>query len=242
MALSALYLHLRAGAESGWDFSSRWFDDPTDIKTIHTTDIIPVDLNCLLYQLESTIAEAYGYMLQPLLAKKFSQAAERRQEAIQQYCWSDEQQFFVDYNFKKHAPTKHLTLAGVFPLYAKVATSQQAEAVAKCLEERFLKQGGLVMTLENTGQQWDAPNGWAPLQWVAIEGLRNYGYHDLANRIKERWVKTNVKVFKATGKLIEKYDVEGDSGVGGGGEYPLQDGFGWTNGVLAALLDESSDS
>ena len=237
--LNALYLHLRAGAESGWDFSSRWFDDPSDIKTIHTTDIIPVDLNCLLYQLEMTIAEAYRYMLQPLLAKKFLTAAERREKAINQYCWSEEQQFFVDYNFKKNAPTKHLTLAAVFPLYAKIASSHQAEAVAKRIEKDFLKQGGLVTTLENTGQQWDAPNGWAPLQWVAIEGLRNYGYHELANKIKERWIKTNTKVFKANGKLIEKYDVEGDSGLGGGGEYPLQDGFGWTNGVLAALLEES---
>jgi alpha,alpha-trehalase len=237
--LNALYLHLRAGAESGWDFSSRWFDDPADIKTIHTTDIIPVDLNCLLYQLETTIAEAYRYMLQPLLAKKFLTAAERREKAINQYCWSDEKQFFVDYNFKKSAPTKHLTLAGVFPLYAKIASSQQAEAVAKRIKKEFLKQGGVVTTLENTGQQWDAPNGWAPLQWVTIEGLRNYGYHELANTIKERWIKTNIKVFKANGKLIEKYDVEGASGLGGGGEYPLQDGFGWTNGVLAALLEES---
>ena len=242
VALNALYLHLRAGAESGWDFSSRWFDDPSDIKTIHTTDIIPVDLNSLLYQLEITIAEAYRYMLQPLLAKKFLHAAERRQEAIQQYCWDESEQFFFDYNFKKHTTTKHITLAGVFPLYAKIATTQQAEAVAKRIEKDFLQPGGLVTTLENTGQQWDAPNGWAPLQWVAIEGLRNYGYHDLANTIKERWIMTNTKVFKAKGKLIEKYDVVGESGVGGGGEYPLQDGFGWTNGVLAALLDESERS
>jgi alpha,alpha-trehalase len=239
--ISALYLHLRAGAESGWDFSSRWFDDPSDIKTIHTTDIIPVDLNSLLYQLEITIAEAYRHALQPLLAKKFLLAAERRERAIQTYCWSEKEQFFVDYNFKKNAPTTHITLAGVFPLYAKIATSQQAAAVAARIEKDFLKPGGLVTTLENTGQQWDAPNGWAPLQWVAIEGLRHYGYHHLADKVKQAWIATNVKVFNEQGTMIEKYDVESESGIGGGGEYPLQDGFGWTNGVLATLLEESND-
>jgi alpha,alpha-trehalase len=237
----ALFLHLRAGAESGWDFSSRWFKDASDIKTIHTTDIIPVDLNSLLYQLEVTIAEGYRYMLQPLLSKRFLLAAERREKAIQKYCWNEEAQFFTDYDFKTNTPKSNLTLAAVFPLYAKIATSQQAALVAKRLEKEFLKEGGLVTTLENTGQQWDAPNGWAPLQWVAIEGLRHYGYHQLADKIKHRWIDVNVKVFKEQGKMIEKYDVQSESGLGGGGEYPLQDGFGWTNGVLAALLEETND-
>lgn len=237
----ALFLHLRAGAESGWDFSSRWFENPSDIKTIHTTDIVPVDLNSLLYQLEITIAEAYRYMLQPILAKKFMLAAERRAATIQQYCWNEKEQFFFDYDFKKGAPTKHLTLAAVFPLYANIATSRQAAGVAARIEKEFLKEGGLVTTLENTGQQWDAPNGWAPLHWIAIEGLRHYGYHQLADEIKRRWTKTNLDVFATKGKMIEKYDVQSESRIGGGGEYPLQDGFGWTNGVLAALLSEGND-
>lgn len=236
-----LFLHLRAAAESGWDFSSRWFLDPHDIRTIHTADIIPVDLNCLLYQLEETLAETYRLLKNPLLARKFHNFAERRSKAIQQYCWDEKEQFFVDYNFHKAAPTDHITLAGVFPLYARVATKEQADAVATRLEKDFLKNGGLVTTLIETGQQWDAPNGWAPLQWVAIEGLRNYGHHNLANEIKRRWVRVNTKVFAAKHKLIEKYNVEDASGLGGGGEYPLQDGFGWTNGVLAALLSEDKN-
>ena len=233
-----LFLHLRAGAESGWDFSSRWFDDIDDIRTIHTADIIPVDLNSLLYQLEMTIAETYRLLLQPLLARKFQVAAERRVRAMQEYCWSEQDGFFVDYNFHDAQPTGQLTLAGVFPLYAKIATTKQAAAVAERLEKDFLKAGGLQTTLVNNGQQWDAPNGWAPLQWVAIEGLRNYGYHHLASVIKERWIKTNLDVFAAKGKLVEKYNVVTPGELGGGGEYPLQDGFGWTNGVLATLLAE----
>src|SRR5690606_10073233 len=101
----------------------------------------------------------------------------------------------------------------------------------------FLQTGGLLATPVNNGQQWDAPNGWAPLHWIAIEGLRRYGYHKLATTIKQRWIATNLAVFDKERKLVEKYDVT-SSREGGGGEYPLQDGFGWTNGVLAALLSE----
>lgn len=232
-----LYLHLRAGAESGWDFSSRWFSDPHNINTIHTADIIPVDLNSLLYQLETTIVAAYQQMRQPLLAKKFQASADRRKRAVMKYCWDDEAQFFVDRNFHHDEPTGRLSLAAVFPLYARMATQQQATAVAERIEKEFLKEGGLVSTLIDNGQQWDSPNGWAPLHWVTIEGLRHYGFHTLADEIKRRWVKTNLNVFNEKRKLVEKYDVE-RAGSGGGGEYPLQDGFGWTNGVLAALLDE----
>jgi len=233
-----LFLHLRAGAESGWDFSSRWLTDPKDISTIHTADIIPVDLNCLLYDLEQSIAEAYLILKQPLLARRFTVAAERRHKAISTYCWDETNQFFGDFNFHHGQMTGSLTLAGVFPLYAKLATPAQAEAVAHRLKKDFLKKGGLLTSLVDTGQQWDAPNGWAPLHWVAIQGLRNYGYHSLADDIKHRWIKTNVKVFTEKRKLVEKYNVIDTYHLGGGGEYPLQDGFGWTNGVLSALLHE----
>lgn len=235
-----VYLHLRAAAESGWDFSSRWFLDPHDITTIYTADIIPIDLNCLLYILEQTIAESYRSIKNPLLARKFERLAERRAAAIQTYCWNETEQFFGDYNFHLQQPTERITLAGIFPLYAGIATNEQAARVAKRLEKDFLKPGGLVTTLVTSGQQWDAPNGWAPLQWVAIQGLRAYGYDALASEIKKRWVAANLSIYKAHHKLVEKYNVEASDLLGSGGEYPLQDGFGWTNGVLAALLAENT--
>lgn len=235
-----LYLDLRAGAESGWDFSSRWFTDPQDITSIHTTDIVPVDLNCLLYDLEMTIAETYQLMFQPLLARKFRTLAERRAKTIVQFMWSEKEQFFMDYDFRKSKSTASVTLAGVFPLYAKIATSKQAQAVADRLEKDFLKEGGLITTLVDNGQQWDAPNGWAPLHWVVIEGLRNYGHRALAEKIKKAWVGSGLEVFAKKSKMIEKYNVVSHTRLGAGGEYPLQDGFGWTNGVLAVLIDEDS--
>lgn len=230
-----LYLDLRAAAESGWDFSSRWLSDPQSLSTIRTTDIVPVDLNCLLYTLEQTIAHAYRLMRSKAFARRFQHAAERRAEAIRKHFWNTSEQFFVDYDIEKHAPGSSVTLAGAFPLYANIATPEQAKQVAKRLEKDFLQPGGLLTTLVNNGQQWDAPNGWAPLQWVTIVGLRNYGYNELADEIKKRWKKLNEDVFTREGRLIEKYDVLHPEKLGGGGEYPLQDGFGWTNGVYAAL-------
>lgn len=235
-----LYLHLRSGAESGWDFSSRWFIDPEDIRTVHTADIIPVDLNSLLYQLEETIADGYKVIKQPILARRFRKLAERRADAISHYCWDRKEKFFVDYNFHHRKKTHRLTIAGVFPLYANIATKRQAKFVAKRIESDFLKAGGLLSTPVSSGQQWDAPNGWAPLHWVTIIGLRNYGYTELADKIKKRWLQTNKKVFNDKHKLVEKYDVVGGDGLGGGGEYPLQDGFGWTNGVYEALAAEDN--
>lgn len=233
-----LFLHLRAAAESGWDFSSRWFHDPSDIRTVHAADIIPVDLNSLMYHLEQTISEAYSLLKNTASSRRYALYAERRVRAIQEYCWDDNERSFVDYNFHTKAPTGVISLATVFPLYVGIASTRQAAGVAMRLEKDFLKSGGLVSTLHENGQQWDSPNGWAPLQWVAIQGLRRYGYNTLADEIKSRWLQVNEKVFLAKHKMIEKYDVVGDSGVGGGGEYPLQDGFGWTNGVAAALIDE----
>lgn len=234
-----VFLDLRAAAESGWDFSSRWFHNPEDISTVHTTDIIPVDLNALLYHLEHTIAEGYALIKNQIAARRYRLYAEQRARAIAEYCWDEDEKFFVDYDFRAGKSTDTLTLAAVFPLYTKIATTKQAVAVAERLERDFLQDGGLTTTLCDNGQQWDSPNGWAPLHWIAIEGLRNYGHHELADEIKRRWLSLNERVFKERGKMVEKYDVTNESGVGGGGEYPLQDGFGWTNGVVAALQAEN---
>ncbi len=233
-----LFLHLRAAAESGWDFSSRWFRDGKDIKSIHTADILPVDLNSLLYILEETIADAYSTVRHPLIVRRYRKSAERRRQAIDRHMWSKKAGFYLDYNFHQKKRTKVLSLAGAFPLYAGIASQEQADLVADRIRKDFLKTGGLITTLNETGQQWDRPNGWAPLQWVAIQGLRNYGHDKLADEIKKRWLALNKEVYNKAHRLVEKYDVTDNGGLGGGGEYALQDGFGWTNGVYTALAKE----
>ncbi|MEM6380301.1 MAG: alpha,alpha-trehalase TreF [Bacteroidota bacterium] len=232
------YTDVRAACESGWDFSSRWFEDGQNITTIVTADIIPVDLNALLYNLELTLAQAYQEAGQLDKAAPLLQQASQRKMAIQKYCWDDELGFYRDYNFVKQDFTPVLSLAAAFPLYFGVADTAQAIRTAQVLQTDFLKPGGLLSTKNNTGQQWDAPNGWAPLQLIAIDGLKKYGENELAQEIATRWINLNKKVYKNTGKLVEKYNVEDMSLESGGGEYPVQDGFGWTNGVLLYLLNQ----
>ena len=142
----------------------------------------------------------------------------------------------MDYDWKLKRTTPSETLAGVFPLDFKIAKKEQAAKVASGLQTKFLKSGGLVTTFKRSGQQWDSPNAWAPLQYMAIDGLNNYNQNSLARSIAINWIRTNINVFNNTGKLMEKYNVIDTDVKAGGGEYPLQDGFGWTNGVLLNLL------
>lgn len=230
-----MYRHLRAGAESGWDFSSRWFADGMHLTTIHTTDIIPVDLNCLLYNLEQTIAEAYRLSGDTKKSRQYITASDTRKAAINKYCWSEDNEFYYDFDFYRNSLTDCESLAAVFPLYFNIASHQQAQIVANKIESNFLKDGGLITTTQQTAQQWDAPNGWAPLQWISIIGLKNYGFDGLANEIAHRWMRLNEKVYRDTGKMMEKYNVVDTNLLAGGGEYESQDGFGWTNGVYLAL-------
>lgn len=224
------YRHLRAGAESGWDFTSRWFRDKSSMNTIRTTEILPVDLNALLYFMEKKLAKWTG-------DDHYRQAAEDRKEAFDRVFWNVEAGYYFDFDWMAGSRTEVWSMAGAYPLFLNLASEEQANKVAGILKSKFLKDGGLVSTLHHTGQQWDYPNGWAPLQWVAVKGLLNYGHEDLAGDIARRWVVLNRSVFKRTGKMMEKYNVCDLSLEAGGGEYPLQDGFGWTNGVAAALTE-----
>jgi len=233
---SLICRNLRSGAESGWDFSSRWFADGRNVSTIQTISIIPVDLNCLLYHLELSLARAYQESGNTTQSALFVQKAKERKEAISKYCWNEKAKWFVDYNFQTHKQSPELTAAGMSALFFNIASNQQALLVEMTLKQKFLKAGGIVTTLRNTGQQWDAPNGWAPLQWIAINGLENYNMKATAREVATRWIKLNTEVYLRTGKLMEKYNVENTSLEAGGGEYPGQDGFGWTNGVLLKLL------
>lgn len=232
------YRNIRAAAESGWDFSTRWFDTSLKLENIQTTDIIPVDLNCLLYNLELTIAQGYQQKGNMPKYHLYVAKATARKLAILKYTWNNTTGWFDDYNWKLKATSPVETLAGTYPLKFKIASQAQADRVADKLKRQFLKAGGLVTTFNRSGQQWDSPNAWAPLQYMAIEGLNNYHHEALAKNIAQNWVNTNIRVFNTTGKLMEKYNVLDTELKAGGGEYPLQDGFGWTNGVLLRLLNK----
>jgi alpha,alpha-trehalase len=226
-----VYTNLRAGAESGWDFSSRWFADTFHLTSIETTNILPVDLNCLLYAYETILAKACKSQRMAVASGKYGQKAMKRKDAILNYFWKDSLHYFFDYEFKNGHTTDRWSLAGILPLFTNIATAEQGAFVKDEIEQKFLKDGGLVTTPYHTRQQWDAPNGWAPLQFLTVKGLLNYQYDTLAKDIAERWMTVNENVYANTGKMLEKYNVEDIHLPSGGGEYPTQDGFGWSNGV-----------
>lgn len=227
---------LRAACESGWDFSSRWLEDEMDLATIRATNVLPIDLNSLLYFAERLLSRAYALadddeVISTILTWK----ANERKRLLNKSFFDDKGGGYFDRLIDQNKMSACKTMAMAFPLFLNIAEPVNADVVAKTIEREFLQPGGVQTTLIKNGQQWDAPNGWAPLQWVAVKGLANYGYHDLAREIASRWTQLNEKVFKQTGKMMEKYNVVDADLEAGGGEYPVQDGFGWTNGVYVAM-------
>ena len=231
-----LWRDLRAAAESGWDFSSRWLGEPASLATVRTTRLLPIDLNSLLYGLECAIAGEAGLLGDTPVADAFGRRAGDRRNAVERHLWSGSLGCYADHDLDRGTANERLTAAASFVLFTGLADHDRGRRTAAALRG-LLRHGGLVTTPEATGQQWDAPNGWAPLQWIAITGLRRYGEADLAEAIAGRWLAMIEECYRASRQLFEKYDVESGGG-GRGGEYALEIGFGWTNGVTLALLRE----
>ncbi|MCQ9155571.1 alpha,alpha-trehalase TreF [Acidomonas methanolica] len=231
-----VYRDLRAAAESGWDFSSRWLADGHSLVTIHTTDLLPIDLNALLAHLEQTIARATD----GAESAAWTARAQTRLAAIDRLMFDPRLGAWSDYDWTKGATTGVLSAATFMPLFLHLASQEQADRLERTLRARLSAPGGIVATTQHTGQQWDSPNGWAPLEWMAVRGLVRYGKDDLARMIAERWIRRVVGTWRTSGVFLEKYDVVSPdvSPVGGpgGGEYPMQIGFGWTNGTLLGLI------
>lgn len=231
-----VYRDIRAGAESGWDFSSRWFQGK-DLASIRTTSIAPVDLNCLVYGLERALASASAELGYHHEAERFEKRANARKDTITRLLWNCENGYFVDYDLKSSCQCEALTAATLYPLFMRLASQEQASATIDAVRGQLIASGGLRTTTKTSGEQWDMPNGWAPLQWIAATALDSYGYDDLAEEVKSIWVNTVDGAYNRTGHLFEKYDIEaGEPGLGG--EYIVQEGFGWTNGVTASFIDD----
>jgi alpha,alpha-trehalase len=231
-----VYRDIRAAAESGWDFGSRWFADGKNRASIDTTEVIPVDLNSLLFGLENAIRMGCEHGGDTACTSDFTHRATVRRAAMDKYLWDAAQGTYYDYLWTQKSAIKRISAATLYPLFFGAASNAQAAGVAAATAHELLQPGGIVTTPLRTGQQWDAPNGWAPIQWIAIDGLRRNGAPRLAEAIACRWLVNVQNVYAQTGKLVEKYDVMTIGRSGGGGEYPTQDGFGWTNGVMRKLM------
>lgn len=231
-----VFRNLRAACESGWDFSSRWLYRPDDLTSIQTTSIVPIELNVLITELERMLLKRSNHPGEnTFFMNNVLKNRNNRIEAIDRYFWNEEKGIYLDFHIKFKEQIDRPSLAMLYPLWAGIARDEQAERVLDFVEKNFLKPGGLVTTLYDSGQQWDAPNGWAPLQWIGFEAMLKYDRPDMARTLAERWTGLVEAMYGKTGKLMDRYNVENVNLDPLKGEYDVQEGFGWTNGVYLAM-------
>lgn len=230
-------LHDLAETESGWDMNPRFYR--------RCLSFIPIDLNALLYKYETDFEKAATIVGDLEEAQEWKERAEERKQQINKYLWDEDKGFFFDYDFENRKLGGIWSLAGFYPMWAKLASKDQAHRLVKNLE-KFEHIGGLVTCPPNQDigrsivppMQWDYPNGWAPLHWIVIEGLKNYGYTEEAERIARSWVNTNLLQFQKQGVFLEKYNVVEPLEKPREGVYPTQIGFGWTNAIFYRLVKD----
>jgi alpha,alpha-trehalase len=224
----------RAMRESGYDVSFRF--GPHGARTHHYA---PVCLNSLLYKTEKDLEQISGMLGRKADVEDWRKRAEERKEKIQKYLWDGERGLYFDYDFENGKRSDYEYVTAFFPMWAGIPTPEQARAVMKHLPT-FEKPGGLVMSPNETGGQWDFPYAWAPDQLVADEGIRRYGFREEADRVSYEFLSTVAENFRRDGTIREKYNAvtrSSETQVTAGYHMNIV-GFGWTNGVFLVLLRE----
>ena len=226
-----LFSSIASAAESGWDFSSRWLSDPTakTISSINTSAVIPVDLNSILYQNEMLL---YTW----LQNTSYLEAANKRKAAIFDLFWSPEKSFFVDFNVTSMRQSQSLFPSGAWPLWAGIELSQGDMMKFVGTVKSMVFKGGIPTSVTHTGQQWDFPNAWSPLQHVMMLVIKSAS-KSVSESLANSWLASNYCGWSQTGYMYEKYNVTHPGVPGSGGEYTVQEGFGWTNGVALWILN-----
>jgi alpha,alpha-trehalase len=224
----------RSMRESGFDISFRF--GPYSARTHHYA---PVCLNSLLYKSETDLAKMAELLGKKDDAAKWQGLAQQRKQRINQYLWDQERGRFFDYDFDKQQRSTYDYASTFYPLWAGLATQEQAASVEKSLAI-FEQPGGVAMSHTETGAQWDLPYGWAPIQLLTIGGLRRYGFTADADRLSYKFLSTVAENFKRDGTIREKYNVvtrSSETHVTTGYQANVV-GFGWTNGVFLELLHD----
>uniref|UniRef100_A0A7E4WAJ8 Trehalase n=1 Tax=Panagrellus redivivus TaxID=6233 RepID=A0A7E4WAJ8_PANRE len=244
-----VYRNLGSAAESGWDFSSRWFDDAKTLQTIDTVNVVPVDLNAYICGNLNMISFLYDKTGQKKKSLAFSTKYQQFRDNFKKVFYVENEGGWYDYNLR-HAKHNYAFYASMaVPLFTQcydhLDTAQVDKLHDKLSDMHAFDYKGIPTSLLNTSQQWDFPNGWSPLNHMLIEGLRRSGsgrMQQKAYQIAEKWVLSNFLVWSKSSKMYEKYDVDRTlPDAGTGGEYEVQDGFGWSNGVVMDLMVTYSD-
>lgn len=228
-------IHDLAEAESGWDHTTRFHRA--------CLNYLPVDLNSLLFRYEKDFERTAEILSEPREAAKWEELAKKRRENVDKYMWDSEHGFYFDYDYINHRRSDIWSLAAYYPMWAGMASMDQAKALVSHLH-KFEHEGGLTTTAEHPKvkdklpTQWAFPNGWAPLHLVVAYGLEAYGYNLDAQRIARKWLRSNLTYFNKHGVFLEKYNVVNAKKPPKDGVYPSQTGFGWTNAVFYRLCTD----
>jgi alpha,alpha-trehalase len=244
---SFCYRDLASAAESGWDFSSRWLKDWNQISTIRTSNVLPVDLNSILYVVETTLTQLYGEIGNDSRSAYFELESKKRASVIHRVFWDEFAQSWGDIAMTSAPSGTPFYISNLLPIWAKAyhqQTPQEALQIIQRIWPQMMFPGGVPTSFIMSKQQWDFPNAWAPLQQFLIDGLDALKLPEatkMADQLAITWFNSNYCAWQATlnddgGLFFEKYDVTHPGVAGGGGEYQVQTGFGWTNGVLLKLL------
>jgi len=240
---SMLFEQIIAACESGWDFSSRWLKDQISMETVMTSNIIPVDLNTFMHRMEKNMIHFHKLLENTDKVTMYKQAADDRTKAIEHILWDPSSYMWRDYWIDTEEFSSLLSSSNFFPLWSESLLDGSNTTLLENVQKSFvnsglIQKGGILTTTDETGQQWDDPNAWPPIQDILIEGLLKYETtRALGERLIQVWIYTGYTAYKLRGHMYEKYNALNDTGkAGGGGEYSIQVGFGWTNGVVLKLL------
>ncbi|CAL4122557.1 unnamed protein product, partial [Meganyctiphanes norvegica] len=249
------YQEIRSAAESGWDFSSRWQLEGEE-HTANLTDtriksLVPVCLNSIMGMNANILSKFFKQLDDEENAKKYEDFALNMSKTISRVLWSERDGIWLDYNLETKKLQPGFYPSNFMPLWAEMYGTEreksyileQALAYINRYEiEKF--PGGIPTSLMNSGQQWDLPNGWAPLQHIVVLGFHKASKHHPDAEVKAltlatNWVVNNYNNYKSKTPhvMMEKYDVTSLGVGGGGGEYENQEGFGWSNGVVMKFLN-----
>ncbi len=229
---SDYYTGDRSMRESGFDVSFRF--GPFGSATHHYA---PDCLNSLLYKTEKDMEQISKWLGHGPDAERWAKRAEERKRLITRYLWNGERGFFTDLNFQTRQKSSYEYATMFYPLWAGLATPEQAKAVVGNLKG-FEQPGGLPMSTEDTGAQWDLPYGWGNVEMLAVDGLRRYGYNADADRVSYEFLSMVAENFRRDGNIREKYNVvtrSSEAHVELGYQMNVV-GFGWTNAAFIELL------
>lgn len=243
------YREVKSAAESGWDFSSRWFiynkTNKGSLEDVKASYIVPVDLNAILYGNALILSQFYKQLQNEEKALHYSVTAQNLLNAVNKVLWHEEVGTWLDYDLANGVKRDYFYASNLAPLWTGCYDKHKEEEIVnlnlKYLENKhiFHFPGGIPQSLEHTGEQWDYPNAWSPSQHIIIFGLKrtnNAEAQKLAKELAVKWIASNYQAFVKMKHMAEKYDATVTGESGGGGEYRVQYGFGWTNGVILDII------